>query len=213
MAIEKDFFRQVMGRFTTGVTVVTTSNQGTLAGLTVNAFCSVSHHPPLVLVCVDRSSYTLPHLRASGVFAVNMLTNEQEYLSRCFATHSKDRFEHFCHASYHRAATGAPILDDVLAFIDARIIAEYPGGDHVIFLGQVEAMGTADHVVFANEEDSALSTLPEPDSLTPENGQQPLVYYCGEYRHLANQYKKPSLAAYYDENFERQASNSQNSSS
>jgi flavin reductase (DIM6/NTAB) family NADH-FMN oxidoreductase RutF len=213
MAIEKDFFRQVMGHFTTGVTVVTTSNQGTLAGLTVNAFCSVSHHPPLVLVCVDCTSNTLPHFRASKVFAVNMLTKEQEYLSRCFATHSKDRFEHFCHATYHRAATGAPVLDDVLAFVDARIIAEYPGGDHVIFLGQVEAMGTPDHIVFANEEDSELSTLPIPDPAALENGDQPLVFYCGEYRHLASQYKKPSLAAYYDEEFERQTSNKQNSSS
>ncbi len=212
MAIEKDFFRQVMGRFTTGVTVVTTNNQGTLAGLTVNAFCSVSHHPPLVLVCVDCASNTLPHFRASKAFAVNMLTKEQEYLSRCFATHSKDRFEHFCHATYHRAATGAPVLDNVLAFIDARIIAEYPGGDHVIFLGQVEAMGTPDHIVFANEEDSELSTLPVPDAADQENN-QPLVFYCGEYRHLASQYKKPSLAAYYNEEFERQASNKQNSSS
>ena len=83
MAIEKDFFRQVMGRFATGVTVVTTKSQETLAGLTVNAFCSVSLNPPLVLVCVDLTSATLPVIRESGVFAVNILTDKQEYLSRC----------------------------------------------------------------------------------------------------------------------------------
>ncbi|HZR43397.1 MAG TPA: flavin reductase family protein, partial [Ktedonobacteraceae bacterium] len=148
MTIEKDFFRHVMGHFATGVTVVTTNSQGILGGLTVNAFCSVSLNPPLVLICVDDASNTLPLLRESKVFVVNILTNRQEHLSRCFATHSQDRFEHFCHASYHTAATGAPIIDDVLAFIDARIVAEYPGGDHVIFLGQVEALGTADQIVF-----------------------------------------------------------------
>ncbi|HCI82616.1 MAG TPA: flavin reductase, partial [Ktedonobacter sp.] len=60
MALEKDFFRQVMGHFATGVTIVTTNNQGTIGGLTVNAFCSLSLDPPLVLVCVDLTSNTLP---------------------------------------------------------------------------------------------------------------------------------------------------------
>jgi len=86
MAIEKDFFRQVMRRFATGVTVVTTRSQQTLAGLTVNAFCSVSLNPPLILICVDLTSTTCPVIRESGVFAVNMLTEKQKDLSRCFAT-------------------------------------------------------------------------------------------------------------------------------
>ena len=101
MAIEKEFFRQVMGRFATGVTVVTARSRETLAGLTVNAFCSVSLNPPLVLVCVDLTSATLPVIRESGVFAVNILTDKQEHLSRCFATPSRERFECFCHAGYH----------------------------------------------------------------------------------------------------------------
>src|SRR5437660_12903454 len=114
MTIEKDFFRQVMGHFTTGVTVVTTDSQGVLGGLTVNAFCSVSLNPPLMLICVDLASTTCPAIRESGVFAVNMLTEKQEYLSRCFATSSAERYEGFCYASYHVAATGAPIIDDTL---------------------------------------------------------------------------------------------------
>src|SRR6266851_5353953 len=147
MAIEKGYFRQVMGQFATGVTVVTTCGQGKPAGITVNAFCSVSLDPPLVLVCIDLISHTLPAIRESGSFAVNILTDEQEYLSRCFAGSTQERYEHFCHADFHTAATGAPIIDGSLAFIDARVVAEHPGGDHVIFLGQVEAMGINGHVV------------------------------------------------------------------
>lgn len=199
MSIEKDFFRQVMGRFATGVTVVTASNKGTIAGITVNAFCSVSLNPPLVLVCIDLSSTTLPVIRKSGAFAVNMLADQQEYLSRCFATQSSERLEHFCHASYRTAATGAPILDDGLAFIDARIVAEYPGGDHVIFLGQVEAMGAAGQVAFIHEADAAHATLSASNGNIPAEEENPLAYYRGEYRHLAIRYRKPSFAAYHHE--------------
>ncbi|HZU69676.1 MAG TPA: flavin reductase family protein [Ktedonobacteraceae bacterium] len=210
MAIEKDFFRQVMGQFATGVTVATTCEHGRAAGLTVNSFTSVSLDPPLVLICVDLRSNVLPHFRESGVFAVNILTNRQEALSRCFATMSEERYENFCHASYHVAATGAPIIDGVLAFIDARIIAEYPGGDHAIFLGQVEAMGTDGEVVFATEPGKRSSTLTEYlpkgsseiDILEAKKARMPLAYYRGQYRHLSRDYQRPSLAAYYDEDFE-----------
>lgn len=194
MAIEKVFFRQVAGQFATGVTVVTTHSGETLAGLTVNAFCTVSLDPPLILVCVDLNSTTLPVMRDSGAFAVNILTSEQEYLSRCFATSTEERYEHFCHASFHTAATGSPIIDDTLAFFDTRIIAEYPGGDHVIFIGKVEAMGTRGHVVFANEEDRLHATITEYERHTPEEKKLPLAYHLGKYRHLACDYIKPSLS-------------------
>ncbi len=190
MAIEKDFFRQVLGQFATGVTVVTTNNRGTLSGLTVNAFCSVSLDPPLVLVCVDLTSNTLPLIRESKNFAVNILTKEQEHLSRCFSTPSIERYENFCHAEYVTAATGAPILTNSLAFIDTRVVAEYPGGDHVIFLGQVEALGTPDKFEFAQDTTPAQSTL-----VTHEHNaedMQPLGYYQGQYRHF-NSYSEPSL--------------------
>ncbi len=193
MAIEKDFFRQVMGRFATGVTVVTTRSEGEIGGLTVNAFCSVSLNPPLVLVCIDNNSTTLPLFRASKIFAVNMLTDKQEDLSRGFATNSKERYENFYHASYHTAVTGAPIIDDVLAFIDAQIVAEYPGGDHTIFLGQVEAMGTEGKVTFMNNEGKEQSTLRESNGAMPANNLHPLTYYQGEYRHLARHFHEPSL--------------------
>jgi flavin reductase (DIM6/NTAB) family NADH-FMN oxidoreductase RutF len=217
MAIEKAFFRQVMGRFTSGVTVVTTRYNNVIAGLTVSSFTSLSLDPPLILICVDQASGTLESLRQSKIFAVNILTTQQVELSRCFATSSEDRFEHFCHAAYHTAATGAPILDGVLAFIDTRLVAEYPGGDHVIFVGQIEAMGTAGHVTFSSKEAQSHSTLVHyaeylDDVNSPliqsKNGiydadgtsensnhitELPLTYYRGQYRHLAPQYREPSL--------------------
>ncbi|GAC1403436.1 MAG: hypothetical protein NVS4B12_25020 [Ktedonobacteraceae bacterium] len=191
MAIEKDFFRQVLGRFATGVTVVTTNNKGTISGLTVNAFCSVSLEPPLVLVCVDLSSNALLLIRESKNFAVNILTNEQEYLSRCFATPSTERYENFCHAEYATAVTGAPILDGVLAFIDARVVAEYPGGDHIIFLGQVEAIGTPSEVEFVQNTKPEQSTVVTHEAHVEEAS--PLGYYRGQYRHFTSTYKEPSL--------------------
>jgi flavin reductase (DIM6/NTAB) family NADH-FMN oxidoreductase RutF len=196
MTIEKGFFRQVMGYFATGVTVVTTSNQGALAGITVNAFCSVSLNPPLVLICIDLTSTTLPALRESKSFAVNILTAEQEHLSRGFATYNKVRFENFCNATYHTAATGAPILDNALAFIDARIVEEYPGGDHAIFIGQVEALGTGNHIAFAstNEEEPINMALTEQDGTSATGEASPLIFYEGRYHHLAAKHSAPTVA-------------------
>ena len=200
MAIEKDFFRQVMGRFATGVTVVTTRSDKGLSGLTVNSFCSVSLEPPLVLICVDLTSNTLSYIRESGVFAVNILTDRQEDFSRCFATSSEERYAYFCHASFHEAATGSPILDGALAFLDTRVVGEYPGGDHVIFLGQVEAMGLGGQVAFANETGAERSNLLSNNgNITTEDKAAPLAYYRGQYRHLAPDYQKPSLASPRDE--------------
>jgi flavin reductase (DIM6/NTAB) family NADH-FMN oxidoreductase RutF len=204
MTIETDFFRQVMGQFATGVTVVTSRSKDGLAGLTVNSFTSVSLEPPLILICVDLNSTALPFIRTSGHFAVNILTSEQEHLSRCFATTSPERYEHFCHASFHSAATGSPILDGALAFLDSRIVAEYPGGDHVIFLGSVEAMGTNGHAAFVHEDDHTQSNLTEKMNGNASHGNYlnhtetefPLVYYRGKYRHLTHDYQIPSLAGY-----------------
>ena len=137
-------FRAVLGRFATGVTVVTTSKDGRPAGITVNAFTSVSLDPPLVLICIDRTSYVHDLMKETGVFAANILTDEQMALSNCFARRSEERLRGFCNAPYHIAATGAPILDDCLGFVDCRIVGVYPGGDHSIFVGQVVALSASD---------------------------------------------------------------------
>ncbi len=200
MALDTDFFRKVMGQFATGVTIATTRSQAGIAGLTVNSFTSVSLNPLLVLICVDLRSQALPFFREGGVFAVNILSQEQEALSNGFAAQSEERYDHFCHASYHVAATGSPILDGNIGFIDARIIAEHPGGDHVIFLGQVEAMGYEGHTLFVSGANSELCTLPELASETNQassNGHSeaaraqstPLLYYRGQYHHLSRHYQ------------------------
>ncbi len=196
MAIEKGFFRQVMGRFATGVTVVTASNQGELAGITVNAFCSVSLNPPLILICIDLNSTTLPILRGSKSFAVNILASDQEQLSRGFATYNRERFENFCNASYHSAITGSPILDNALAFIDARLVEEYPGGDHAVFIGQVEALGMAGKVTFAHTgaEEFIHDTAAGESEAVDAGGRLPLIFYQGKYHHLADDYDAATLA-------------------
>lgn len=130
-----------MGRFATGVTVVTTCEGTRRAGITVNAFCSVSLDPPLVLICIDRSSHIHDLLLRSGIFAVNILTHDQMDLSSCFSSISDYRFNSFCGATSHTEVTGAPVLDDSLGFVDCRIVDVRPGGDHSIIVGHVEAVG------------------------------------------------------------------------
>jgi flavin reductase (DIM6/NTAB) family NADH-FMN oxidoreductase RutF len=207
MALDKDFFRQVLGHFATGVTIATTRGQESLAGLTVNSFTSVSLNPPLVLICVDLRSQALPFLRESGVFAVNILTQEQEDLSNCFATSSEQRYTYFCHAEHFFAATGAPILKNTLGFVDARVTAEYPGGDHAIFLGQVEAMGYEGQVVFLSgdqNDQKPVTLLEDATDRSSSNGhgsgetpRAPLLYYRGQYHRLGGglHHEQPSTVA------------------
>ena len=152
------FFRQVMGQFATGVAIVTGATPEGVFGLTVNAFTSISLDPPLIAICVDLRSQTLSRLRTSGCFAINVLEASQEALSQCFATPSAERNESFCHVPYHVAVTGSPVLSGVLAFLDARIVAEYPGGDHVIILGQVEALGQGSKAQHFNADETVHET-------------------------------------------------------
>ncbi len=141
MGVTSEEFRAVLGRFATGVSVVTTCDGNRRAGMTVNAFTSVSLDPPLVLVCVERTTYIHDLLLRNGYYAVNILAEEQEELSNCFAGRSEYRYSEFCGVSSHVVATGAPVFDDALAFIDCRIVNVFPGGDHSIFVGRVEALG------------------------------------------------------------------------
>ena len=140
-AVTQAAFRAALGRFATGVTVVTTSENAQPVGITVNAFASLSLDPPLVLVCIERSSYVHDLLKRTGVFAANILAEDQLHLSNCFARRSDQRLKGFCGATWHTAVTGAPILDGALGFVDCRIVGVYPGGDHSIFVGRVEAVG------------------------------------------------------------------------
>jgi flavin reductase (DIM6/NTAB) family NADH-FMN oxidoreductase RutF len=136
--LTKEHFRRVMGQFATGVTVVTTRLGDDVHGLTANAICSVSLEPLLVLVCVDRSADSHDLLEKSGIFAVNILSHKQEDLSRLFAGPTEEKVGRLEAMGYRTAATGAPIIEGCLAYLDCRIVAAYPGGDHTIFIGQVE---------------------------------------------------------------------------
>lgn len=133
-------FRKVLGRFATGVTVVTTCDGEHRLGITVNAFASVSLNPPLILVCIEKKSYLHQALLRNGYFAINLLREDQLDLCKCFSGHSEAR-RNFCDAPSHTAATGAPILDQSLGWIDCRIVDVFPGGDHSIITGHVEALG------------------------------------------------------------------------
>ncbi|MBI2862751.1 MAG: flavin reductase [Chloroflexi bacterium] len=134
----KEEFRRAMGLFATGVTVVTTRLGDTLHGMTANAVCSVSLEPLMVLVCVDQQNDTHDLLQESGIFAVNILSEKQQHLAETFAIKRSPHDDHRLESLPLRfGSTGAPILEGCLAYLDCRVVAQYPGGDHTIFLGQV----------------------------------------------------------------------------
>ncbi len=133
-------YRQVLGHFATGVTVVTTAADGEPAGLAVNSFTSVSLTPPLVAFCVAETSSTWPRIKAVGSFCVNILSEDQEDLCRVFATRGVDKFRG---VGWRPAESGAPILMGALGWIDCSIHAEHSAGDHLIVVGRVRDLGVA----------------------------------------------------------------------
>jgi flavin reductase (DIM6/NTAB) family NADH-FMN oxidoreductase RutF len=136
MAFDARELRRVMGHFCTGVTVITTRDEaGRPYGLTANAVTSVSLTPPLLLVCVDRKAESHAHFFASKVFAVNILCEAQEHLSRRFAVSGGDKF---ADVAWRPGGLGAPLLEGALAHVECRIVETFEGGDHVIHLGEVE---------------------------------------------------------------------------
>jgi 3-hydroxy-9,10-secoandrosta-1,3,5(10)-triene-9,17-dione monooxygenase reductase component len=131
-------YRQVMGHFATGVTVVTAAIDGEPAGLSVNSFTSVSLDPPLVAISVSRLSTTWPKISNAGSFCVNVLADDQEDVCRVFAARATNKFRGI---GWKPAESGAPILNDVLAWLDCEVTAEHDGGDHVIVVGEVRDLG------------------------------------------------------------------------
>jgi flavin reductase (DIM6/NTAB) family NADH-FMN oxidoreductase RutF len=158
MAFDSKLQRKIMGRFATGVTVVTTAGTGGLGGLTANAVASLSLDPPLVLVAVDRRASSYAEIAANRCYAVNILSAGQEEVSRRFATPGpKD----FTGLNLKTAITGAPILEEALAYVDCRLADILPGGDHDIFIGEIVAGDAHD------------------------DG-EPLLYWSASYRRLAD---------------------------
>ncbi len=143
MPVLTDEYRRTIGLFATGVTVITAAVDGRLKGMTANAVASVSLDPVMLLVCVDKSAHTHPFLAQSGAFVVNILASDQEDLSRMFARQTErhtpaDLFG----LPYRPGALGAPILDNVLAYLECRVREIHPGGDHDIFIAEVDSMET-----------------------------------------------------------------------
>ncbi|HEX3409156.1 MAG TPA: flavin reductase family protein [Candidatus Binataceae bacterium] len=140
MPIEKNQLRQVMGHFATGVTIITTlTKSGELHGLTANAFTSVSLEPPLLLISVDKKAESYPAFEESKVFTVNILAADQEALSRKFAVSGGNKFEG---VAYRIGANGAAILDGALTYIECTLFAAHEGGDHTLYLGEIQQAET-----------------------------------------------------------------------
>ena len=136
MAIDPRELRNVMGHFATGVTVITTRNaDGKPFGLTANALSSLSLDPPLILVCIDKGVDCYACFAESKVFAVNFLSEEQEQLSRRFATKGIEKFEV---VAYQPGDCGVPLLEGALGYVECKVVSGYEGGDHTIYVGEIQ---------------------------------------------------------------------------
>jgi len=151
-------FRQLLGRFATGVTILTTRDvRGHPIGMTASSVASVSLAPPLLLVCVDRCHDMHAAMPATRRFVLNVLAADQEALSRRFAADHPDRFDGI---GYTESEQGLPLLDGVLATIECDKQAETPAGDHTVFIGVVTGGSVTDR--------------------------KPLLYYRGGYASLSS---------------------------
>jgi flavin reductase (DIM6/NTAB) family NADH-FMN oxidoreductase RutF len=157
VSVDPDTFRSVLGRFASGITIVTARDaDGRDYGMTISAFCSVSLTPPLVLICVDHEASSHRTLLEAPHFGVSILAAHQEPLSRRFSGADEDK--RFDGIGYMRGLTGAALLDDALAHIECRRVAQYDAGDHTVVIGEVEA--------------------------AVAHGHRPLLYYRGGYAQL-----------------------------
>jgi len=135
MGIDARDFRRGLGQFASGVTVVTTLDAaGQPQGLTASSFCSVSLEPPLVLVCVDNRLLARDAIAESGFFAVSVLAESQESVSRRFAGGGADKFTG---PGLLPGTNGAPLVSGALAHLECRLAASHTAGDHTIFVGEV----------------------------------------------------------------------------
>jgi flavin reductase (DIM6/NTAB) family NADH-FMN oxidoreductase RutF len=152
-----------MSHFATGVTIITAWDADHRpTGLTASSFTSVSLHPPLILVCVSEKAQSYPAIKAAGRFAVNNHAQGQEAASRRFATTTTAPGEEkFAGREYRAGRLGLPVLAEALAQLECTVVHAYPGGDHTIFVAQVEA-----------------------GEWCGDAGKEPLLYFRGKYSRL-----------------------------
>jgi flavin reductase (DIM6/NTAB) family NADH-FMN oxidoreductase RutF len=156
--IEPRKFRDAVGRFGTGVTIVTARDaQGTPVGMTANSFTSVSLDPPLVLFCPARTAESYVALSSGGPFVINVLSEAQQALSNRFARTSEDKWRELAFDTWD---SGAPVLRDCLANLECETHAVHEAGDHAVVIGRVIRLGQAE-------------------------GGRPLLYFGGRYAVLA----------------------------
>ena len=141
-AVPPVLLREVLGHFASGVTVVTADTAGGPLGFTCQSFSSLSLDPPLVVFAPARTSHTWPRLREIGRFCVNVLAGHQTALSQAFARSGGDKF---AGVRWTRSRHGSPVLEDVVAWIDCALWAEYDGGDHTLVVARVLDLGADPH--------------------------------------------------------------------
>ncbi|MDC0688870.1 flavin reductase family protein [Mitsuaria sp. RG] len=159
MAIEPLRFRQALGHYASGITVITSHSDGEPLGFTCQSFYSVSMNPPLVSFSVMSSSASYPGIRQAGRFAVNILSGEQVGISSQFARRGTDKWQGI---DWQTSPLGNPIIAGSLHWLDCEIHAEHAAGDHLIVIGEVKALNVQD-----------------------ADAAQPLLYFKGQYRSLA----------------------------
>lgn len=158
MTIDPQELRHILGHFATGVTVITTRDlAGAPFGLTANAFTSLSLNPPLILICVDKAAQCYSCFAGSNVFTVNFLSEDQQEISRRFATKGADKFAGL---GWREGANGAAVLDGAIGYLECKIAQSYEGGDHTIIIGEV-LNGFA-------------------------SGDRPLLFFRGKYQRMPN---------------------------
>jgi flavin reductase (DIM6/NTAB) family NADH-FMN oxidoreductase RutF len=155
MAIDDALFKLAMSHFASGVTVVTTEHEGKPFGMTVAAFSSLSLHPPLVLVCVEKTVKTHDAIAGAGKFGVSILNSKQTDVSNRFASRAEDKF---AGTEIVQGELGLPLIAGAITRLECRVSEKLEGGDHTIFVGEVVGAQT-------------------------EEG-EPLVYYRSGYREI-----------------------------
>jgi flavin reductase (DIM6/NTAB) family NADH-FMN oxidoreductase RutF len=139
---EQRRLRAMLGRFATGVSVVSARHGPLLSGMTANAVASISVDPPLMMASINRRSETHVAIIGSHAFSINVLAADQQALADCFAQRTTAaKLTRFCDAPWHEAETGSPILEGALAYFDCRIVDRVAAGTHTIFVGEIVAAG------------------------------------------------------------------------
>lgn len=162
-----------MRHWATGVAIVSARHAGVSHGMTVNSFCSVSLHPPSVLISLERNVRTHALVERSGAFAMSFLREGQAWISDRFAGRETEHADRFADLAVFSAATGAPILADNIGYLDCLVTAAYPAGSHTIFVAAVEAAGAGSANPVVGDDGAAGEALA-----------RPLLYFNRDYRKM-----------------------------